>query len=268
MSTDITRSNSLADLAARIRAEHEACGKAFKTGLAHAIAAGKLLLEAREQIPHGQWLPWLREHCQIPERTARRYMEIAPWAAPESKSANLADLTGEAASALVVLRPPGEAESWDEISAWAQRRLDEPICMQDCDADNREWFYTKLLHQVGVPCVAAFCLDMTEDNLPAMRLCPSDELCQTIKLLVPLASKKGAPGFAGINAVGQRDLLEIAVIVQLRALRMLGRCLVEFDARKTIKTDKQYETEFNKVHTRMMARLDAKIAAHEARHRT
>jgi Protein of unknown function (DUF3102) len=261
MTTELARSNSLTDLAARIRAEHEACGKAFQRGLAHAIAAGKLLLEARDQIPHGQWLNWLRESCQIPERTARRYMEIAPWAVPESKSAILADLTGEAVSALAVPRPLDQAESWEEMSAWVQRHyLDAPFRIEDCD--DHDWLRTKLLHQIGVPPMAAFCLG-SEDDLPPLRLCPFDELLEAMKLLAPLCKKKPQPGFAGIAAEGQCDLQEIAVVVVMDATRLLGRCLVEYDHRKT-KTDQQLETESNKVLARMMARIEAKIAAHEA----
>jgi hypothetical protein len=57
MSDDLSQSNSLADLAARIRAEHEAATLAIKRGLAHSIAAGKLLNEAKALLKHGQWLP-------------------------------------------------------------------------------------------------------------------------------------------------------------------------------------------------------------------
>ena len=47
-----------ADLAARIRAEHEAVIIFMKKGLERAIRAGELLLEAKAQIgKHGQWLP-------------------------------------------------------------------------------------------------------------------------------------------------------------------------------------------------------------------
>jgi hypothetical protein len=75
--TDLATSNSLTDLAARIRAEHDASAHALKRGLEHAIAAGSLLIEAKKQLAHGQWLPWLRDHCGVPERTAQAYMRVA-----------------------------------------------------------------------------------------------------------------------------------------------------------------------------------------------
>ena len=49
----------LANLAAQIRQEHAAT-LAIRRGCEHAIAAGRLLIEAG-QIPHGQWLLWLKE---------------------------------------------------------------------------------------------------------------------------------------------------------------------------------------------------------------
>jgi hypothetical protein len=76
-STTINQSNSLTDLAARIRAEHEATATALKDSVMHAMAAGDLLIEAKAQVPHGSWLPWLRDHCTISERTAQLYMRVA-----------------------------------------------------------------------------------------------------------------------------------------------------------------------------------------------
>jgi hypothetical protein len=49
-------SNSLPDLAARIRVEHEATATALKTSVGHAMAAGELLIEAKALLKHGEWL--------------------------------------------------------------------------------------------------------------------------------------------------------------------------------------------------------------------
>ena len=75
--SELSRSNSLADLAARIRIEHEAAAAALKDGAQHAMAAGDLLLEAKSLLKHGEWLPWLQAHFNISERTARLYMRLA-----------------------------------------------------------------------------------------------------------------------------------------------------------------------------------------------
>src|SRR5271163_3492730 len=98
-------SNSLVDLAARIKTEHTAVSSALKESLRHAIAAGELLLEAKDQVPHGQWLPWLQKHCSIFERTAQLYMRVAKNRAEiENQIRNdVADLTLNEATALLAL---------------------------------------------------------------------------------------------------------------------------------------------------------------------
>src|SRR6516164_1016138 len=73
----VERSNYLPELAARIRAEHEATAASLKSSVEHGIAAGELLIEAKSKIPHGQWLPWLKANCAMSERTARDYMRLA-----------------------------------------------------------------------------------------------------------------------------------------------------------------------------------------------
>ena len=87
--TKIKASNSLADLAARINAEHEAATASILTAIQRAIAAGKLLLEAKAQLKHGQWLPWLKRNCKFPARTATHYMRLAR---RDAEIGNLADL--------------------------------------------------------------------------------------------------------------------------------------------------------------------------------
>jgi hypothetical protein len=62
---------SLVDIATLIRREHEAVASSAKKALAHAIAAGELLIEAKKQVKHGEWLPWLGTNCEISERTAQ-----------------------------------------------------------------------------------------------------------------------------------------------------------------------------------------------------
>ena len=74
---DIDTSNSLAHLAARIRTEHDAAAESLRDSVRHSMAAGELLIEAKALVDHGQWLPWLRDHCTISERTAQLYMRVA-----------------------------------------------------------------------------------------------------------------------------------------------------------------------------------------------
>jgi hypothetical protein len=46
--------------------------------LTEVILQGQDLLQAKADLPHGQWLPWLQSSCpSISERMAQRYMRVA-----------------------------------------------------------------------------------------------------------------------------------------------------------------------------------------------
>jgi hypothetical protein len=79
----------LAILADRINAEHEKTVAGFRTGAKHAIACGKLLLEAKAQIEHGKWGAWLKDNFRASGRTARLYMWLAENASDWQRVADL-----------------------------------------------------------------------------------------------------------------------------------------------------------------------------------
>jgi hypothetical protein len=67
-----------AHIAAEITEAHLNALAAGRSALTYAKRAGELLIDAKEQVPHGEWLPWLSEHCpQVSEQQAQRYMRIA-----------------------------------------------------------------------------------------------------------------------------------------------------------------------------------------------
>jgi hypothetical protein len=111
---DVSTSNSLADLAARIRAEHEAVCASVRATVIHAFNAGAYLLAAKALIPHGHFGDWLGEHCDVAERTAQRYMQLARNRETlEAANPSLtADFTiDEAIRALARPKPPVEIEA-------------------------------------------------------------------------------------------------------------------------------------------------------------
>ena len=71
------------------------------------IEIGKRLLEAKAQLGHGEWLPWLREKVDISERSAQNFMRLAR---EYSKSADIADLGASKALALLALPEMERAE--------------------------------------------------------------------------------------------------------------------------------------------------------------
>lgn len=70
------------------------------------IEIGKRLNEAKAQLSHGEWLPWLRDKVDISERSAQDFMRLAK---EYSKSAEIADLGASKALALLAL-PVSERE--------------------------------------------------------------------------------------------------------------------------------------------------------------
>ena len=67
------------------------------------LTIGRCLTEAKQTIPHGEWLPWLNERVEFSERTARNFMRLSrEW----SNRQALADLG--AAQALTLLALPAE----------------------------------------------------------------------------------------------------------------------------------------------------------------
>jgi hypothetical protein len=69
-------SNHLTALAAEIQTLHAASEAALHTSIEKATAAGRLLIEAKAEVVHGQWLPWLKS-VGISTRTAQQYMQLA-----------------------------------------------------------------------------------------------------------------------------------------------------------------------------------------------
>src|SRR5215831_4420357 len=97
--TEVMGSNRLPILAGEIRKAHADVQDAAKTAAQRAIDAGHALIEAKELVAHGQWLPWLRENCALAERTAQLYMKIAK---SGLESATVADLGLQGAAGAII----------------------------------------------------------------------------------------------------------------------------------------------------------------------
>ena len=75
--TESTGGDVLTALATQIRRAHRAITLALHEALDHAMAAGDALIAAHGQVKHGEWSHWLKRHCDLRERTARRYIQLA-----------------------------------------------------------------------------------------------------------------------------------------------------------------------------------------------
>jgi hypothetical protein len=118
----------LSTLADEIRREAELAEQRLRDALAHAIRTGELLIEAKGQLRHGEWLPWLRVNFPNSERTASNYMRLA------RKSDTVADLPTVSA-AIAALTEPREQRDQDDpwlgfalTAAEYEDRVKCPVC--------------------------------------------------------------------------------------------------------------------------------------------
>ncbi|QKC83943.1 DUF3102 domain-containing protein [Mesorhizobium sp. NZP2077] len=111
-------SNRLPVLAAQIAEAHIGALDAAKTAAERAIEAGHALIEAKSLVKHGEWLPWLKGHCHISERSAQFYMKIAKLGL---KSEMVSFLGIKAAAEVITLSYPDPftEKSKDDLREWA-----------------------------------------------------------------------------------------------------------------------------------------------------
>ena len=96
----------------------------MRRGVEHARHAGELLLAAKAQLSHGEWLPWLEANCQVSARSAQGYMRLArQWptlAANAQRVADFGDLPLR--SALALLADQASETNYDDQPAEAIHR--------------------------------------------------------------------------------------------------------------------------------------------------
>lgn len=71
-----TQSPSAA-LVSKIIADHEDVEKGKLSAVEGAIRCGERLMQAKDQTPHGKWLPWVEENLPFSAKTAQVYIDIA-----------------------------------------------------------------------------------------------------------------------------------------------------------------------------------------------
>ena len=91
---------------------------------------GHCLLEAKAQLKHGEWLPWLRDEVAFSEASAQRYMRLAR---EYGKSRIVTDLGAGKALELLAL-PASEREQFveeNDVAAMTKEQLHQAIRERD-----------------------------------------------------------------------------------------------------------------------------------------
>ena len=104
--------------------------EAKRTGGEAILTIGRCLNEAKDLLPHGEWLPWLTEQVEFSPRTAQKFMKLArEW----SNANTLADLGASKALMLLAL-PTEERETFIEehnVIDMSARQLEAAIKERD-----------------------------------------------------------------------------------------------------------------------------------------
>jgi len=79
----LSRSEQIMDL-------HNGIQGKLRSAVSDAIEIGRLLSEQKDELEHGQWLPWVKEHIPFSERAVRRYIAVYEY---RLKTASVADLS-------------------------------------------------------------------------------------------------------------------------------------------------------------------------------
>lgn len=123
MSEEMTERRSIETITAEILVYKAQAGAAI-------LEIGRRLIEAKEQLNHGEWLPWLKERVDFSEATAQRFMQIAKG---YSNPATVRDLGFSKALALLAV-PEKDRETFAaEVDAehCSVRELREAIKARD-----------------------------------------------------------------------------------------------------------------------------------------
>jgi hypothetical protein len=255
-------SNRLPVLAAEIMNAHAEARRAAEMSVGHAIRAGNALIEAKAVIKHGEWLPWLRDNCQMSERTARVYMRLASHKGELGKNGSVADLTirqalNDIADASVELPKNLPPDDLDAAWEWAERQTVGPFNV--FDLEHYHLMVAKLCRQAGVPALVSFALEVHTAEIPAMRLVGWQDLEDAARALVPFA--KGETSDLDIDTpdFNLNDLNWLSNALKICAMRMLGVIINEFEHRWR-QSDEQYRADAEQVGAALMAHLDAELA--------
>jgi hypothetical protein len=212
---DIPLSNSLADLRERLKAEHAAVIGALRNSLNRAMAAGDILLEAKLQLKHGQWLPWL-ETCDISERTAQRYMRLARNRPEiESNPTPVSDLGVK--GALTLLCAPRDPLAYQVADSAIETAFDSELCevLEEIDRHGKQ--RRALLDEAKVAIVDK--IGRLLDRQPA--LVPVVESCIEIDQLYAATNEymaKCLEGTYSIDDIYSRNKSLMALAINIRDL--------------------------------------------------
>src|SRR5262245_34288200 len=105
---------------------------ALRREITNIIEIGKLLIESRKHLQHGEWQAWLAENFDLSYRTAHRYVSAAEYLAKSDTVAHFANLSPTVLYALAEGHY-NEQEQAAILAAIRERRVDEDAAWAICE---------------------------------------------------------------------------------------------------------------------------------------
>ena len=119
-----------AGLVVQINTAHRNAGISASQAINSAAECGRLLIEAKAIVPHGEWEPWLEAHTEVGSRQAQKYMRLAEhWTEIEAKCEEGSSLLGVDSALRLIAKPKPAPAAADEPAD------DEPVVVSDEVAD-------------------------------------------------------------------------------------------------------------------------------------
>lgn len=173
------------------------------------LTIGRCLIEAKESLSHGEWLPWLNERAELSERAAQRFMRLArEWSNPTA----LSDLGATKAITLLAL-PPEEREQFMEdhnVIDMTTRQLEQAVKERDearkaaeeakADAATAEQARAKMAEDMGL--LKARLNGAQEDREQAVQ--------EAVRLEKELEELKSKPVDVAVETVADPEAIEKA----------------------------------------------------------
>jgi hypothetical protein len=134
------------DLADRINEAHGLSILHGSKAIEYAVQTGSLLLQAKAGLPHGKWLPFVRNHLTLSERTCQAYMRVA--ARVERNPQRVAD--SSIRGALKMLATPRKHSIDDELQAWIDQPHGPIVTIEDAaECVRRIRQFDEIWHRYG-----------------------------------------------------------------------------------------------------------------------
>ena len=251
---NVQTSNRLTDLSARIRQAQDRAKVASVEAVEQSIEAGQLLIEAKAECRHGDWLPFL-EMTGVSERQAQRLMKLARSGLKPDAVSDLGGVT----AALASLAEKKVAEPDDDIWRWAEDRTNGPLSVSDLEMGWR-WFAAKLMRLAGVDMLTVFAITVGDEFcLPTERLLADDDIKSSFSLMAEVANGEREIPFEASARIS--EMRTLSTWANLMPQILAARFYVEAQRRSKIDyANYDHEREFDKIHKRLMAKLNAKAA--------